>query len=380
MQLYSNLPVLKGSDNNNGILAIQEFRHAFNLALNRSDIVEKIWPGTAIPCFGLLNSMYYYDIENSPTLDDSGVYRNSAEAKAGVLRAYGFVESNGLWSDGTLNNLTLDEAYSVLTGYNPTLAKQKMQEAIDILEADPEYYGYDSSKDITIVYGASTDTDKQRFRCDYLQGILNELTAGTSLEGKIKLVFDASAGSNWSNAFRNGDTQIGFGYGFSGNAFNPFDIVGAFVDPDDDLNYHGYWDAGSVMLKLDMPAGDYEGAGQSITMSLQNWYFCLNGLATEKNQQFKYNWDAGFAPTSVRLTILAALEEQVLKESRSVMLIGDYSGSFLGAKFSQLTDEYNTFMGYGGLRYMIVEYTDAEWEQFVNDNGGNLEAEYKKSE
>ncbi|MBQ8254345.1 MAG: hypothetical protein IJY94_02440, partial [Clostridia bacterium] len=46
MQLFSDLNVLKGSENNNGILAIKDFRHAFNLALNRSDIVEKIWPGS----------------------------------------------------------------------------------------------------------------------------------------------------------------------------------------------------------------------------------------------------------------------------------------------------------------------------------------------
>ena len=281
MQLFSDLSVLKGSENNNGILAIQEFRHAFNLALNRTDIVEKIWPGSTVPCFGLLNTMYFYDIENSPYLDDGGIYRNTVEAKSGILRAYGFTESNGLWSNGTLNNLSLDDAYDSLTGYNMTLAKQKMAEAIAILEADAEYYGYDASKNITIVYGSSADTDKQRFRCEYLQGVLNELTVGTSLEGKVVLVFDASAGSGWADAFRNGDTQIGFGYGFTGNAFNPFDIIGAFVNPDDNLNYHAYWDTATINMTLTMPAGDYIGAGETLTMSLQNWYSCLNGLAKE---------------------------------------------------------------------------------------------------
>ena len=380
MQLYSYLPTLKASGNNNGILAIQEFRHAFNLALNRTDIVEKIWPGSTVPCFGLLNGMYFYDIENSPYLDDGGIYRNTVEAKQGILRAYGFTESNGLWSNGTLNGLSLDEAYDSLTGYNMTLAKQKMADAIAILVADAEYYGYDASKDITIIYGSSSDSDKQKFRCEYLQGVLNELTAGTSLEGKIKLVFDASAGSGWSDAFRNGDTQIGFGYGFSGNAFNPFDIIGAFVNPDDQLNYHAYWDTSAVNMTLTMPAGEYAGAGETITMSLQNWYYCLNGLATEYDQPCKYNWDAGQVSATVRLTILSALEEVVLKESRSVMLIGDAGGSFLGAKFSYANYEYNTFMGYGGMRYMIVEYTDLEWAEFVTANSNDLSNVYKQSE
>ena len=381
MQLYSNLEVLKNSDNNNAILAILEFRQAVNLALNRSDIVETIWPGSTVPCFGLVNTAYYYDVENGAFLEDGGIYRNNPIAQAGILRAYGWTETDGLWTiSEDLANLTLEEAYECLTGYNLPLAKEKMKEAIAILNADPEYYGYDATKDITIIFGSSSDTDKQRFRCDYLQGVVNTLTEGTSLEGKIKLVFDASAGSQWAEAFRSGATQIGFGYGFSGNAFNPFDIIGAFTDPDDNLNYHMYWDTSAIDLTITLPAGEYEGAGQAHTMSVQNWFFCLNGLAADEGAPVQYNWDAGFAPAEARLTILSALEEVVIKESRSIMLIGDAGGSFLGAKFSYITNEYNTFMGFGGIRYIVVEYTDTEWSQFVKANNNDLSGEYMKSE
>ena len=380
MQLYSNLPVLKESENNNGILAIQEFRHALNLGLNRSDIVEKIWPGSAVPCFGLLNVAYYYDIENSPELADGGQYRNATLAKEGILRAYGFEQEGGKWSSGELTGLSTDDAYDSLTGYNPTLAKEKMQAAIDILLANPDDYGYDASKNITLVYGSSSDTDKQRFRANYLQEVIDGLTVGTALEDKIDVVFDASAGAQWAEAFRSGDTQIGFGYGFSGNAFNPFDIVGAFVNPDDDLNYHMYWDTSSIDMTLTMPAGNYEGAGETITMSVQNWYYCLNGLAGTENQPKTYNWGEGFAPVEARLTILSALEELTIKESRSVMLIADGGGSFLGAKFSYFSEEEHTFMGFGGMRYMEVNYTDEEWAAFVAENNNDLSAEYKKSE
>ena len=381
MQLYSNLSVLKESENNNGILAIQEFRHAFNLALNRSDIVEKIWPGSAVPCFGLLNVAYYYDIENSPELEDGGQYRNSLVAKEGILRAYGFTQdADGKWSGGDLVGLSTEDAYDALTGYNPTLAKEKMQAAIDKLLANPEEYGYDATKDITLVYGSSSDTDKQRFRASYLQEVLDGLTKGTALEGKIKVVFDASAGAQWAEAFRSGATQIGFGYGFSGNAFNPFDIIGAFVNPDDDLNYHMYWDTTSIPMTLTMPAGDYAGAGETITMSIQNWYFCLNGLAETEKQPKTYNWGEGFAPVEARLMILSALEEVTIKESRSVMLIADGGGSFLGAKFSYFSEDEHTFMGFGGIRYMEVNYTDDEWKAFVAANNNDLSTEYKKSE
>ena len=381
MQLYSNLSVLKNSENNNGILAIPEFRQALNLGLNRSDIVEKIWPGSSVPCFGLVNPAYYYDVENAPYLDDGGSYRNTIVAKEGILRAYGYVQAaDGTWSTGALTGLDTEEAYETLTGYNPTLAKQKMQEAINILLANAEEYGYDSSKNITLIYGSSVDNDKQRFRAQYLQNIIDGLTAGTSLEDKIDVVFDASAGAKWNDAFRSGQTQIGFGYGFSGNPFNPFDIIGAFVNPEDDLNYHMYWDTSAIDMTLTMPAGDYEGAGETITMSIQNWYYCLNGLAETEGQPKTYNWDAGYAPVEARLVILSALEEITIKESRSVMLIAEGGGSFLGAKFAYISTVENTFMGFGGLRYIEVNYTDAEWEAFIAANNNDLAEVYKQSE
>lgn len=376
MQLFSDLNVLKKSGNNNGILAIDEFRQAISLSLNRSDVVEKIWPGTAVACFGLMNSQYYYDVENG------GVYRDTTEAKEGILRAYGFTKgADGKWSGGEINGASLDDAYEALTGYNPVKAKELVKVAYDKLVAKAEYYGYDASKGITIVYGSSIDNAKQRQRCQYVQDLLNTLCAGTGLEGKITLKFDASAGDKWSNAFRSGATQIGFGYGFGGNPFNPFDIVGGFVDPENSLNYHTYWDTKNEKMTLTMPAGDYEGAGKTITMSLCNWYKCLNGLADKANGDTEvYNWDAGYAPASARLVVLAALEEKVIQKAYSVMLISEYSGELSSPKFSQISYDYNTFMAYGGMRYLVVNYTDAEWAEYVAAHNNDLTSEYKKAE
>jgi hypothetical protein len=115
-------------------------------------------------------------------------------------------------------------------------------------------------------------------------------------------------------------------------------------------------------------------------MTIQNWYYCLNGLAESEGQAKTYNWGAGFAPTEARLVILSALEEITIKESRSVMLIADGGGSFLGAKFSYFSEDEHTFMGFGGLRYIEVNYTDAEWTEFVKANNNDLSEEYKKSE
>ena len=52
----------------------------------------------------------------------------------------------------------------------------------------------------------------------------------------------------------------------------------------------------------------------------------------------------------------------------------------MGAKFAYFSADEHTFMGFGGLRYMEVVYTDAEWADFVAANNNDLSAEYKKSE
>ena len=376
MQIFGDLATLKNSDNNNAILAIDEFRQAFSYALNRDDVVEKIWPGSAQACLGLMNPQYLYDVENGAS------YRYTDVAKEALLRAYGFVEEDGKWSDGVdIVDADLNEAYAALTGYNLELARNLFAQAITELTTNADKYGYDATKKIILFYGAQVDDadGKQRKRIEYLQGVIDSLAEGTVLEDQIEIQMKV-VGNDWADAFRTGETQIGFGYGFSGNPFNPFDIVGSFVNPDDSLNYHTYWNTNTEMLTLTMPAGDYAGAGETITMSLQNWYFCLNGLADEYNAAQRYNFDAGKAPVEARLMILAALEEATIKKSYSVMLIGDYSGSLLGGQFSNFyEDDYNTFMGFGGMRYMTVNYTDLEWAAYVANNGNDLTTEYKKT-
>jgi hypothetical protein len=164
------------------------------------------------------------------------------------------------------------------------------------------------------------------------------------------------------------------GFGFSGEAFEPYFALGTCIDPTDGNNFHIYWDVSTENLTIEMPEGDYAGAGETITMSVLYWYYCLNGWGGE------YNWNANNAPSVARMTILAAIEEFVLDDSRIIPIIRDASGSFLGAKFSYISEDYNAFMGYGGIRYMIANYTDDEWEAYLSENDYNLSQEYVKTE
>lgn len=115
-------------------------------------------------------------------------------------------------------------------------------------------------------------------------------------------------------------------------------------------------------------------------MSLLNWYACLNGVAEAYEQSKTYNWGAGFIPETARMTLLSKLEEVVLGKYFSVMTTSQFTATVTSAKFSYITDDFNLFMDYGGIRYMKPNYDDAEWRAYVSANNNNLESEYKKSE
>ncbi len=373
IQIYSGLDVLKTNGRNNGILAIKEFRQALSYAFNRDEFNAIVY-GTMPSTYGLIGEGYYYDIENGLT------YRSTPAAKKVLLKTYGFTENdNGTWTDGKHTYADIDKAYNALNGYNPTLAKQLLEEAYAKLIANAEDYGYDASKGITLLYGATSSGSTTDAKLEFMKKCIKDLTDGTSLEGKITVEVNTSFGNTWSDAFKAGAYDLCIIAGIGGNVANPYNTIGAFVDPDDSLKFSSWWDSSQETITHAMPEGDYEGAGETITMSVVNWYYCLNNLAETNGQSKKYKWGDGFAPTEVRLELLAMLEEYALGKFFSIQCSYDAEMVLDGAKFKSISEEYNTFMGYGGLRYTIVQYTDSEWEAFVQSHNNDLSEFYKQS-
>ena len=373
MNLYANLDVLKTNGRNNGILAIRDFRKAISLSLDRDDYNATVYTADEA-LLGLLGPAYYYDVENK------GVYRDTVYAKEALLRVYGFTENeDGSWTDGTNSYADYEEAYEAMNGYNPTLAKELVESAYKELTENAEEYGYDDSKDITFIYGTSTDSDSTRRNYDYIKKTIETMVQGTSLEGKINVTFDASFGTKWADEFRAGSYDIAAGTGFTGGALDPSGFLQCYLDPEANLMYSTWWDTAHEMLEFTMPEGDYAEAGQTFTMSLLNWFCCLNGIAESYEQPYTYNWGAGFIPEEARLELTAKLEEITLEQYYTIATTSEVNATVTGAKWSYLTDEYNIFMGFGGYRYMTRNYSDEEWVNFVNENGGDLSTEYKKT-
>ena len=373
--LNANIDTLKTSGRNNGILAIEDFRKALSLSIDRDAYAKELTTAYQA-CYGFLNSTYYYDPVNN------GIYREEDVAKEALLRAYGYTENNGKWSlpgTASITDLDLEAAYATLNGYNPAQAKQYLNSAIAELKANAADYGYDASKNIEIKFGTSESTDSARQEFNYIQGIIDELTKGSELEGKIKLVFDSSYGSDWSNKFRAGEFELCTS-AWGGATFNPCYLIGAYVDPDS--MYTTYWNTAEDMITVYLPEyanitnEDFGIEAGTITVSLLEAYKSLNGV-----DGALYNWKSGGdLSENSRLKILGAMEERILTHYYSIPTITQWSSALLSPKFSYATEDYNTFMSYGGIQYLRVNYDDGAWYDYVKtDNKGNLMNEYKKN-
>ncbi|MCQ2799131.1 MAG: ABC transporter substrate-binding protein [Bacilli bacterium] len=346
LQLQSSKDGLKARESegiNKTILTYTDFRKAISLGINRAEFA-KACTTASLPGLGIFNSMHYYDVAHG------GVYRNSDEAKKTLCAAYGV--------DYTKYE-SLDAAVAAITGYDPTQAKELLNKAYDAALAAGDIKATDK---VVLTYGTSTDNEVTRRHYDWLNDALKELAKGTKLEGRLEMDFDASFGNKWATDFQNGAYDICEG-GWSGAAWDPGYFLMAYLSAD--YMYSKAWETEKEMVKFTVEGEEYE-------MTIMNWWRCLNGAATQSDKVRK-DWSEGMTAESTRLAIIAMLEEVVLTHYYTVPLLNDFSASLLSYRVNYATLNYNTFMGYGGIKYMTYNYTDAEWEAYCKNN----ELDYK---
>ena len=351
-QLQSSKAGLEGRESegiNKTILTYTDFRKAMSLAVDRADYANKCTT-SSLAGFGIFNSMHYYDVANG------GVYRNTDEAKKVLCDTYA-VDYTKFPS--------LDDAVASITGYNLEEAKKLVESAYQQALADGEISATDK---VVLTFGTSADNESTRRHYDFLSGAWTKMCEGTSLEGRIEFEFNASFGSKWATDFRGGAYDICLG-GWSGAAWNPGYFLLAYLSPD--YMYSTGWDTSSVEMTFTMAGVGPNGEDITDTMSLIEWYDCLNA-----NEGCKYDWSETALKQEQRLQLIAALEAQVLQVYYTVPMLNSFSASLLSYKVDYITYEYNTFMGYGGLKYMTYNYTDSEWADAVAAQGNELD--YKK--
>ncbi len=352
-QLQSDAAALKARESegvNKTILTYNQFRKAMSLSLDRADYAFKCTT-SSLAGFGIFNSMHYYDVANG------GVYRNTDEAKQVLCDTYA-VNVDDFGGD-------LDKAVASITGYNLDEARKLVEEAYQAALAAGDIKPGDK---VVLTFGTSEDNESVRRHYDYLSGAWTKMCEGTSLEGRIEFEFNASFGTKWASDFRAGAYDICMG-GWSGAAWNPGYFLLAYLDPG--YMYSTAWDTSAHMMTFTMKGVGENGADITDTMSLMDWYNCLNGLAG-----CKYDFSEAALKEEQRLQLIAALEAQVLQQYYTVPMLNQFSASLLSYKVDYITYEYNTFMGYGGLKYMKYNYSDEEWAAEVAAQNNQLD--YKR--
>lgn len=338
---------------NNLLLNYADFRKAISLSLDRDDYCAKNNPSSQA-ALGLLNSMYYYDVENGK------VYRESIQAKEAILNAYGATKNaDGSWKVGENTYTDIEDALDATTGYNLTLARQLVENAVAQAKADGKY---SDGEEIILTYGIETQTANTDRVKNWFQAAFDNMTKGTSIEGKIKIEYFMFSSATWSEQFADGEYDLCFGAW--GNApFNPAYLL-CETQISDENRYAVKWDPKtvSVTVKATPDADHKDGV---YTYNLEQWRLILQG---------KDGCPVNFKnfPIEDQLAALGAVETAILKEYYSIPVFSRYSASLMGYKVDYISYEYNTFMGYGGIRYMTFNYDDTAWAEFVASNNNIL--------
>lgn len=354
-----SLAISRTDKRNNLLLNYDDFRKAISLALNRDDYCAKNRPSSQA-ALGLLNSMYYNDVENGK------VYRDSVQAKEAILSAYGAEKVEGGWKVGTVVYKDIDEAVDAMTGYNVTLARQLMTSAYNKAKSDGNYR--DGEK-IILTFGVpeiTANTDRTK---NWFQAAFDDATKGTALEGKISIEYFIFSDKTWSEQFKKGEYDLCFG-AWSSAPFNPSYLL-CETQINKAVRWAQEWDPTKVNVTVKAtPDADHKDG--IYTYNLEQWRLILQG-----KEGCPVNFKKNFSMED-QLTALGAVEAAILKEYYSVPVFSMYSASLMGYKTDYVTYEYNTFMGYGGIRYMSYNFDDTEWAAFVAEKGGTLNYKFGK--
>ncbi len=355
MILNGNMDAIVERENSDGFdttkydletLTLTSFHRALGLAYDKQEYCDKFSPAQS-PAFGLIGNAYIYDP------DTGAKYRDTDYAKQAICNVYGV--------DATAYE-SLDAAVATITGYDPVAAKDWFQEAYkEALElgyiTDNDGDGI-SDQTIKLTYslgGNNEASDKMKQIIQWLTDCANKCAEGTGFEGKILYEVSAPLGDAWADQIKAGTKDIVMA-GWTGSTMDPYGLFEVYTN--DSYQYDAAWfDASSVPVTLTID-------GEEITMSLTQWQEALVGTAQEVGDNY-YNFGEGVVDQDTRLSILAALEEEVLLHYNYLPFTQAGSMALLSQKAFYVVEDYNPVMGRGGITYLRYNYNDTEWDEYV---------------
>lgn len=333
------LQAMKDGSKNAVVLYSEEFRKALSLAIDRSALAMEVVGGQ--PAYGLFSDRQYYDVINNP----GESYRISKAGMKALCRLY------GLSYGKNAQYLTLEDAYSSITGVNMEQAKALMQLACNKL-AIAGLYKAGEKIVIPVAWSAGSVGFEAKAVAEKISAFMNAAAEDSGF-GEIQFVPVGSV-KDTTKAVAEGKYPAGFG-AWGGGVSQMFEAMQLYMDPDKYALQEGAcWDPKKEELTLTID-------GETMTLTYQQWANTLVG-------------DGAYAQVNneVKLEVLSYLEEAFLQKYYRIPLYTDGAASLMSYQVSFYTDAYSPAYGFGGLRLMKYHYDDAQWAEFLEENDGKL--------
>ncbi len=341
-------------------LTLNSFRRAVAVTYDKEALCTAISPSRS-GGYGLIGTGYIYDPETGAQ------YRDTVQAKQALCDFY---------SVDVSKFASLDDAVDSITGYDPVTAKalytQAYNEAIEAGFITDTNGDGKSDQTIEIIYSSSATSDFIQKTLAYFNEKMSEVLVGTPFEGKIKFTESAPLGDpGWSDQLKAGLTDTVLA-GWNGSALNPFSLTDLYTNPG--RQYDAEWfnaSAVNVTINVNTAAVGDKAKMEDVTMNLKQWSDALNGTMVEVDGK-SYNFGDGMVDIETRLTILAAIEGEVLSTYNYIPMLQDAGMSLLSQQVYYVIEDYNPILGRGGLRYLKYNYNEDAWTEYVNSQNGQL--------
>ena len=358
-------PVVAGNAVIKTVLDITEFRQGLSYALDREAFNLELSPTSGI-AKALLSAMIVADPESGLT------YRATEEGKDAILEFWGLADQ---WGEGK-EYLTKDDAIASITGFDPEGAKALFETAYEkaVARGDITADMIASGKwEVQLCIGMPSEGNFYQKGSEFLQKCWTEAVKGTSFEGHVTFINSQVLGSTtFGEYLRNGSVDLLFGVGYSGSMFDPYSMMDCFTGS---LQYDPLTDKNDVYLDIEID-------GKVLRASLYAWTSeCLLGEtikcdvigADGKATGEKVEVRAGTSDDpALRVKILAKVEAKIMTLANIFPLMTDSSASLKSMRVQYKTDEYVVGLGFGGISHYRYARTDAEWKDYIEEQGGTL--------
>lgn len=345
---------------NKTILANEDFRKAISLGIDRTQYAAQCTAGSQ-GFYGLLNNLYISDV------DYGEFYRGTTQAKGVYDKIYSHLGGSTIDEE---NGPALESRH---IGYNSTLAAEYLKRAIETENASTEQGHFAKGDKVAIeilVYKSDAETTIASY--NFIKAALDSLaTAVNESYGEEVISFDyfMTENEDYYDEAKKGNYDVIFST-WGGAQMNPWGLMEVYCDSTFDSNCEYGMTSRVTQINLTF---DSDGDGVDETRSMAAWYDYLNTLTEVQEAEYDMEDPESAAQFAVdraarhnqKLTILSELEAGYVNTWSTLPIISRSSASLTSYKVTYGTEQYIPLMGYGGVRYMTFNFTDAEWKAAI---------------